>query len=122
MIDASQIREHLVDLLASNENQEAAVSLFEDWLIEASWNMHLNSDVQAQQLAGEIQLYLAEMDAEGLGYDWLWRKLKAVLSAHSLSFSISREQIHIATRSSTVFSPQQWVFSPAGSQRAVACG
>lgn len=119
MVTISQIREHLVDLLASKENREDVLSVFEDWLVKASWNMHLTSDIRAQKFAADIQLNLAEMDAENLDYDLLWDRLKDLLSAYSLSLSEGPVTI---SSSSTTFKPQEWAFSPFGSQRAVACG
>jgi hypothetical protein len=61
MITVSQIREHLIDMLVSLD-PESALDAFEDWLASASWNMHLDSTVDAVRLVGKIQLTLAELD------------------------------------------------------------
>lgn len=71
MVSVDLIREHVRQFL------EGAASLdeFEDWLASASWNMHQDSDANAQQLAGALELRLAEysighLDDEGLRDDF----------------------------------------------------
>lgn len=94
--------------------------LFEDWIAEHSWNMHLDSTIQAQKFAGEVQLYLAEMDAESRDYDWLMDKFRSVLS--SFPTENSESQVTVSKTSSTTLKRQEWVFSFVGKQRVVASG
>ena len=111
MITVPEIREHLVDLLASEVDKENALSSFEDWLVKASWNMHQNSDIKAQKFVAEIELSLAEIESDnGL----LWKRLKEVLRAHPFSVSAKPEPIQIETRSSNTFKNQEWAFSLVG--------
>jgi hypothetical protein len=118
MITVSQIRERLVDLLASFDDKSLAV--FEEWLTAASWDMHFDSDLNAQKFVGEIQLRIAETDDESQSFDWLKGKLRSILYAYSLS--LSETPVRVSSGSSTIFTNQEWAFSPFGSQRAVACG
>lgn len=118
MVHVSQIRDRLIDFLAVKD-QEGALASFEEWLAESSWNMHLDSDIQAQKFVGEIQLYLAEMDAENRDYDWLLKKFRSVLT----SFPIQRSETQfVSSGSSTVLKFQKWAFEPFGSPRAAAFG
>jgi hypothetical protein len=117
MITVLEIRERLVDLLASEVDKESALSSFEDWLVQASWNMHQTSDHAAQKFVAEIELSLAEIKSD---YELLWKRLKEVLRAHP--FSVSAEPIRVETSSSTTFTHQEWAFSIVGSSRVVACG
>lgn len=119
MITVSQIRDRLIDLLAS-EHQQDALASFEDWLAISSWNMHLDSAIQAQRLVGDIQLYLAEMDAENRDFDWISTKLRPFLS--SFSVEETSDQTVISTSSSASFMRQLWAFSPLDMSPSMACG
>ncbi len=56
MIAQSQIREKISRYL----RHEISLDQFEDWLVQRSWNMHKDSDEDAQRLASEVELRLAE--------------------------------------------------------------
>jgi len=56
MIAESQIREKLIKFLRN----DISLDVFEDWLVQQSWNMHKDSDEAAQKLASAIELRLAE--------------------------------------------------------------
>ncbi len=56
MIAESQIREQLGHYLRG----DISLDVFEDWLVQRSWNMHKDSDEAAQKLASQIELRLAE--------------------------------------------------------------
>ena len=56
MLNESQIREQLADYLAG----ELSYHDFEDWLIQASWNMHQDSSQDAQELVSDISLLIYE--------------------------------------------------------------
>jgi hypothetical protein len=62
MIIESQIRAKLARYL----HGEIALSHFEDWLVQESWNMHADSDEGAQALVAAIELRLAEYSSEHL--------------------------------------------------------
>jgi len=120
MVTVSQIRDELIDFLAATDKEGTLVS-FEDWIAKASWNMHLDSDIRAQQFVGEIQLSLAEMDAENLDLGWLLKKFRDSLSAFPIA-TPENQTITISTSSSTDFKRQEWAFSPVGSPRVEAFG
>jgi hypothetical protein len=117
MITVPEIREHLVDLLASEVDKGNALSLFEDWLVQASWNMHKTSDWEAQRFVAEIELGLAENESDN---ELLWSRLKEILRTHQIS--LSKDKVSVTTSSSTVLKPQEWPFSLVGKQHVVACG
>lgn len=56
MLAAQSLREHIQQFLGG------AVSLddFEDWLVAASWNMHLRAGADVQRMVGAVELRLAE--------------------------------------------------------------
>ena len=56
MILEAEIREKLAELLSGRLDLES----IEDWLVQHSWNMHLDSDRAAQDLASGVELALAE--------------------------------------------------------------
>lgn len=56
MIAEHQIREWLGRFL----HGEVSLDQFEDWLVQRSWNMHRDSDEEAQKMAAAIELRLAE--------------------------------------------------------------
>lgn len=116
MITVTQIREHLVDLLASNEAE--ALDDFDDWLTDASWNMHLHSDHQAQRIVSAIELRLAEFDSGRIGKEQLREQLKRVL--RDCSIGISADPIVVFSGSSVDFKHQVWAFSSAGMLPATA--
>jgi len=56
MIAQSQIREKISRYL----RHEISLDRFEDWFVQRSWNMHQDSDEDAQKLAAAVELRLAE--------------------------------------------------------------
>jgi hypothetical protein len=118
MITVPKIREQLLDLLANYSDE--SLSAFEEWLTTASWNMHLASEFSAQKFVGEIQLRIAESEAEDHSPDWLKGKLRSIL--YQYSRSLSDKPLAISSSSSATFTSQEWAFSVVGKQRVVACG
>lgn len=62
MILEHEIREQLVALL----ERRVALDDFQDWLVERSWNMHLDSAAAAQDLVSGVELVLAEHSSHHL--------------------------------------------------------
>jgi hypothetical protein len=118
MITVPKIREQLVDLLINFSDE--SLSHFEEWLASASWNMHLDSELNAQKFVGDIQLRIAESEAENQSSDWLKGKLRSILLQNSILFS--DKPLATSSSSSAKVTSQQWAFSSVGKQRAVACG
>jgi hypothetical protein len=56
LIREGAVRERLAQLL----DGQFDLAEFEDWLVQASWNMHRDSDPSAQDLVSSIELALAE--------------------------------------------------------------
>ena len=56
MINVPDIRDQVVRYL---QNQMTLADL-NDWLTQRSWNMHLDSPLDAQRLAADVELLLAE--------------------------------------------------------------
>ena len=85
MVSIREIREHLINLLDSRSGN--ALSEFEEWLGVASWNMHRDSEIDAQSLAASIQLYLAEFDNGNLEEASLYNKLADLLTEYAPQLS-----------------------------------
>ena len=115
MITVAQIRERLIDLLASKE--DSSLDDFDEWLAGASWNMHQDSDLEAQWFAAEIELALAENESN---IDLLRRRLKDIL--HSQPVTVNRATVKISTGSSTTSQHQEWPFAFVGKLRVVVYG
>lgn len=111
MISVAQIREHLLNLLDTGDQEKGLPSLddFEDWLTQASWNMHQTSDVLAQRFVGAIELRLAEYDSGHFDEAELRKELKDLVVEYSLR--ISESPITVTSSSSANFSSQVWAFS-----------
>jgi hypothetical protein len=61
---------------------EGAVSLddFEDWLVAHSWNMHKDSDSEAQKLVGAVELALAEYSNDHISLSDLQFEFQSILT------------------------------------------
>ena len=75
MILEVEIREKLAKVLSGKLDLES----FEDWLVQQSWNMHLDSDRAAQELASGVELALAEHSSGHLSDDELRQELHSLL-------------------------------------------
>lgn len=76
MIKESEIRLKLAQLLLFDS---LSLSAFEDWLVEQSWNMHLDSLEGAQRLVWAVELRLAEFSSDDLSEAQLWQELYSLL-------------------------------------------
>jgi hypothetical protein len=75
MILEKQIREILIRHLRG----EISLDEFEDWIVEHSWNMHLDSAKGAQEVVSAIELRLAEYSSGHLDYNDLRHDLQMIL-------------------------------------------
>lgn len=73
MINESEIRERLAGYLAGDLSRPD----FEDWLVQSSWNMHLDSSQSAQDLVSEIELRLFEYSSGHLSEEQLRTDLRS---------------------------------------------
>ena len=71
MISEYQIVRQIRLLLAN----KISLDDFEDWLVQSSWNMQLDSDSEAQELVWKIELSLAEYSSEHLDSKELFAEL-----------------------------------------------
>lgn len=76
MIAENSIRDKLNRFLKN----EFSLDQFEDWLVQRSWNMHLDSEESAQKLASAIELRLAEHSSGHLDEPALREELRAFLT------------------------------------------
>lgn len=72
MIQENEIRSNLVKYLAG----EMSLDDFEDWFAQHSWNMHKDSNQNAQRLASAIELRLAEHSSGHLSEEQLREQLR----------------------------------------------
>lgn len=78
MIREADIYEALVRFLAG----EISLDDFEDWFVQQSWNMDLDSDESAQQLASAIELKLAEYSNGHLSNNELSSFFREISKSH----------------------------------------
>ena len=100
MLNESQIRERLADYLAG----ELSYHDFEDWLIQASWNMHHDSSQDAQDLVSDINLLIYEYLDEHIGEEKLRAALRPFVEHYSTQLlfdGVGRPSSHIKRSSSS---------------------
>lgn len=73
-----EIREQLVNCLAGELDLDA----FDEWLTEATWNIHQSGDEAAQRLAYAIELRLFERSSGHLSDDDLDAELAALVGRY----------------------------------------
>lgn len=76
MIGENQIREKIGRYLS----HEISLDNFEDWIVERSWNMHMDSGQPAQKLVSAVELRLAEYASEHLSESELRDELRQFVS------------------------------------------
>jgi hypothetical protein len=76
MIKENEIRQRLLEVVSGRLNLDD----FEDWLVSHSWNMHLDSPREAQELVWAIELALAEHSNGHLSSQALQEQLKRLLA------------------------------------------
>lgn len=75
MILEPEIRRRLARALSGSANLDN----FEDWLVQHSWNMHLDSSRSAQELVSAIELAFAEHSSDHISDQELRRQLLSLL-------------------------------------------
>jgi len=83
MIAESQIREKIGRYLRG----ELSLDHFEDWIAQASWNMHKDSDERAQKIASAVELRLAEHSSEHLDENSLREELRQLVNPKVVEIS-----------------------------------
>jgi len=81
MIREVEVRQQLAALLSG----ELDLETFEDWLVQRSWNMHLDSSSGAQDLVSAVELALAEHSSDHLSEEGLHDKLLSLLDPVRIS-------------------------------------
>lgn len=104
MVSSSQIRDYLAQLL----DNKIDVGVFEDWLIQNTWNIHQSGSTAAEALTFAIEESLSEYSSGHLDEIRLHEELSQVLHAETKSVEIADvPQVVWSFRSSTpvVFVP-----------------
>ena len=78
MIIESQIRFWLARVIT----REVSLDAFEDWFVAQSWNMHEDSEEDAQRLVGAVELRLAEYSSGHLNEAELLEELRPYASIY----------------------------------------
>jgi hypothetical protein len=113
MLQTSEIRGQIIQELTGRLSLED----FEDWLAQRSWNMHLDSPREAQELAADIQLRLAEFSLGHLPETELREDFKKFVS----NFVVHAGDILMPTSTSNstpILIEPRWGTQPAGIQFA----
>jgi hypothetical protein len=80
MIAESQIREQIGHYLRG----DISLDVFEDWLVQRSWNMHKDSNEAAQKLASAVELRLAEHSSGHLDEAALRDELRSFITRFTM--------------------------------------
>ncbi len=105
MIAESQIRQWLARFL----NKEVSLDSFEDWLVQRSWNMHVDSSGAAQKLASAIELRLAEYSSGHLDLAQLRRELLPFVSSYTAEISFGDALQYSFSYSDRIDRIKKWV-------------
>src|SRR5690349_19793722 len=89
MIMESEVREKLIAFLRN----EISLRDFEDWLVSESWNMHLDSSREAQELVSAIELALAEYSSGHQTYSEVRNEFISLLDNVVVSVQISVQRV-----------------------------
>ena len=88
MIADYQIRQWLARYL----HKEVSLDQFEDWIVQQSWNMHLDSELSAQNLASAIELRLAEYSSGHLDENQLRSELLPFITSYNAVVYVGQNQ------------------------------
>ena len=84
MIAEPEIRKNLIAFLVDRMSLQD----FEDWLVSNSWNMHLDSSPNDQDLVSAIELALSEYSSGDRSYSDLRHELAAISENVVASYKI----------------------------------
>ncbi len=115
MLQTSEIRDQIIQALSGRLSLED----FEDWLAQRSWNMHLDSSREAQELAADIQLRLAEFSLGHLPETELREDFKKFVSNFIVHIGDIWERTSTSNSTPILIQPR-WATQPAGIQFAAA--
>lgn len=110
MLAYDQLRSQLIRFL----DKDLSLDDFEDWFVQATWNMHQDSGFLAQRLAYAIELRLAEHTSGHLSDDQLRQELSVL--AHLNLYQSADYQ----SGASTDFKVTTWVVPSSGKSLVVA--
>jgi hypothetical protein len=113
MLQTSEIRDKIIQELSGRLSLED----FEDWLAQRSWNMHLDSSREAQELAADIQLRLAEFSLGHLPETQLREDFKKFVSNFVVHIRDVWEP-RSTSNSTPILMQPRWETQPAGIQSA----
>jgi hypothetical protein len=85
MISELEVRQKLAELLADQLDLEE----FEDWLVQRSWNMHLDSSAGAQSLVSAVELALSEHSSGHLSEESLFDQLRSLLQRDTVASRVA---------------------------------
>jgi hypothetical protein len=90
MISENEIRQRTIAYL----KKHVALDDFEDWIVETSWNMHRDSEVQAIELANVIEAALIEYaDSSAMTESALRARLIEALSHVVSSVAVTDDSV-----------------------------
>lgn len=92
MITEADARKHLAGLLLRQFELED----FEDWLVQQSWNMHLDSSQAAQELVSAIELALSEHSSDHISERELRDRLLSLFNERKVSISVSTDRVIVS--------------------------
>jgi hypothetical protein len=102
MIIKDQIRERLIDYLAGNLSFEQ----FEDWLLDQSWDMHLASPLDAQEMVLDIKEIIYQYLDRYIDEDVLKQRLYPLVASASATVIVGeRPRVDVRSGSSAQVSP-----------------
>jgi len=91
MIAEHQIRQWLARYL----HKAISLDQFEDWLVQRSWNMQLDSAESAQKLAAAIELRLAEYSSGHLSDDQLRHELMPFVTTYTATVNFGQSEVAV---------------------------
>ena len=89
MIQEAEIRERIANVV----QDRLSLDDFEDWVARQSWNMHRDSNEDAQSLVSEVELALAEYSSNHLDEQELWALLRSLLDEIQITAQVAVDRI-----------------------------
>jgi hypothetical protein len=108
MIAVSEIRREISRYLRG----DISLDRFEDWLVQHSWNMQLDSEEAAQKLAAAVELRLAEHSSGHLDESDLREQLRSFINQDTVRIEFGSVPIafeDIGSQNKTSLAPPQVV-------------